>query len=277
MQTVSSQYMQIDGAQVYYEEAGQGRALVLVHAGFVDSRMWDAQFEAFAQHYRTVRFDQRGFGKSDALEGPVDRSLDLLHLLQHLGIEQAVLVGCSLGGEVILDFALQHPHMVSALVPVSTVPGGFEMQGEPPAELFEMMAALEQNDVQRASELQLRLWVDGKFRQPQQVDAGVRQRAAEMNRIPIENKTFLKAVLAPVSPLDPPVAARLATIHVPVLIVAGALDHPEVLRAADVMEAAIPAAQKIILPESAHLPSMEQPKAFNRAVLAFLQSSSQLN
>jgi 2-hydroxy-6-oxonona-2,4-dienedioate hydrolase len=185
-----------------------------------------------------------------------------------------VLVGCSVGGEVILDFALEHPEMVAALVPVSTMPLGFEMQGEPPPAMLEMMSALVQNDVQRATELQLRLWIDGPFRQPNEVDTSVRQRAAEMSRIAVENKTFIIAELESVNPLHPPAAERLASIHAPVLIVAGALDHPEVLRAADYMEEKLPSAQKIILPDSAHLPNMEQPEAFNQAVLAFLQKSA---
>ncbi|MGH2542657.1 MAG: alpha/beta fold hydrolase, partial [Ardenticatenaceae bacterium] len=173
-------------------------------------------------------------------------------------------------GEAIIDFALDHPEMVSALIPISAVPGGFEMQGEPPASLMEMMAAIEQGDLPRASELQLRIWVDGPFREPEQVDSLVRQHAAEMNRIPLANRTWAVADAEPLDPLDPPAVKRLHELRVPALIVAGALDDPEILRAADWMASELEGTWKVIIPGSAHLPNMEKPREFNQAVLDFL-------
>ena len=261
----------VDGAKIYYETAGQGDALLMVHAGFVDSRMWDAQFAFFARSYQVIRFDMRGYGRSDPAQGPVVRRNEIVSLMKHLGIPKAVLVGCSMGGAMVLDFALEHPDRTQALVLVSTAPGGFELQGEPPPGLFEMIAALQQNDLQRASELQIQIWVDGMFRKPEQVDPQVRQRAAEMNRIPVANQTYLKVDLQPLQPLDPPAANRLKDVQIPTLVVAGALDHPEILRAADYLAQGIPSAKKLILQGSAHLPNMEQPDAFNQAVFDFLQ------
>lgn len=266
---MQSGYLNVDGSKLYYELAGEGEALALVHAGFVDSGMWDAQWEAFAHHYRVVRFDMRGFGKSDAVQAPVSRRDELYRLLKHLEIDRAHLVGCSLGGEVVMDFALEHPEMVASLVVVLSVPGGFEMQGEPPADMLEMFGALETGDLKRVSELQVRLWVDGGFRTPEQVDPAVRRRAAEMNWIAVSNGTFA-ADLAPANPLDPPAATRLDAIHVPTLEIVGALDHPEILRAADVMVGALKDAQKVIVADAAHVPNMERPDAFNAAVLRFL-------
>ena len=263
-------YADLGDARLYYEMGGEGEPLVLSHAGFVDSRMWDDQWDTFTRRCRTLRFDMRGFGKSDRAERPVARRDDLYRLLQRLGIARAALVGCSMSGEIVLDFALENPEMVAALVLVSTVPSGFEMRGEPPHELLEMMAAVEQGDLERASELQNRLWIDGPFRQPQQVDPRLRQRAAEMNRIALTNGTWGKADAVPTRPLNPPAARRLGEIQVPVLIVAGGLDAPEILRAADVMALGIPGARKMILPGCAHLPNMEQPEEFNRVVLEFL-------
>ena len=265
-------YADLGDARLYYEMGGEGEPLVLSHAGFVDSRMWDDQWDAFTRRYRTLRFDMRGFGKSDRAERPVARRDDLYRLLQRLGIARSALVGCSMSGEIVLDFALEHPEMVAALVLVSTVPGGFEMRGEPPHELLEMMAAMGQGDLERASELQNRLWIDGPFRKPQQVDPRLRQRAAEMNRIALANGTWGKADAVPTRPLNPPAVQRLGEIQVPVLIVVGGLDAPEILRAADVMAAAIPGARKVILPGCAHLPNMERPEEFNRVVLEFLEA-----
>jgi pimeloyl-ACP methyl ester carboxylesterase len=109
-----------------------------------------------------------------------------------------------LSGEISLDLALERPELVTALIVVSTVPGGFELQGEPPRYLLELMAAMEQGDVALASELQNRIWIDGPFRQLEEVDPRVRQRVAEMNRIALANMTWLKMDAAPFNPLQSP-------------------------------------------------------------------------
>lgn len=263
--------MILDGARIYYETAGQGDAVLFAHAGFIDSRMWDAQFEYFARCYQVIRFDMRGYGRSDPAQEPVVRRKEIYSLMKHLGIPKAALVGCSMSGATVLDLALEHPDMAQALILVSTAPGGFEMQGEPPPGLMEMFSALQQNDLQRASELQIQIWVDGMFRKPEQVDPLVRQRAAEMNRIAVANQTFLKVDMQPVHPLDPPAANRLKEVRVPTLVIAGALDHPEILRAANFMAQEVPSTKTCIFPNSAHMLNMEQPEAFNQAVFDFLQ------
>jgi len=274
MEKITKDTMILDGARIYYETAGQGDAVLFAHAGFVDSRMWDAQFEYFARCYQVIRFDMCGYGRSDPAQGPVVRRDEIYALLKHLGIPKAALVGCSMGGANVLDFALEHPEMAQALILVSTAPGGFEMQGEPPPGLMEMFGALQQNDLQRASELQIQVWVDGMFRKPEQVDPLVRQRAAEMNRIAVANQTLLKADMQPLYPMDPPAANRLKEVRVPTLVMVGALDHPEMLRAANFMAQEVPSTKTCIFPNSAHMLNMEQPEAFNQAVFDFLQGEA---
>ena len=260
-------YADLGNGKLYYEMEGKGETLVLCHAFFVDSHMWDEQWDSFIKHYRVLRFDMRGFGKSDPAIGPVSHRHDLYNLLQNLGIDRANLLGCSKGAETIIDFTLEHPEMVVSLVLISGVPGGFEMQGEPPSQLMEMLQAIEKNDLERVSELQISLWVDGIYRHPQQVDPDVRQRAAEMNRIVVENGTWAKADAQPLNPLA---VGRLAEINVPTLIIAGSLDHPEILKVADLMANRIKGAEKIILSDCAHVPNMEKPAEFNRIILDFL-------
>ena len=264
-------YADIGDAKLYYDLAGKGETLVLYHAGFVDSGMWDAQWDQFTQHYRVIRFDMRGYGKSDKLTAPVSRRDDLYRLLKHLKVEQTHLLGCSMGGEIVIDFTLDHPEMVSSLIAVSATPSGFDLQGEPPPHMMEMMGAMQQGDLERASELQIRIWIDGMYRQPTQVDQSVRKHAAKMNMIPLKNGT-MALDREPLDPLDPPAVGRLSEIKVPTLIVAGGLDHPEILRGADVMAKEIKGAKKIVIQDTAHMPSMEKPEEFNQAVLSFLES-----
>src|SRR4029079_4976382 len=104
-------FLEIEGKKLYYEVAGAGIPLVFAHAGFLDGGMWDDQWDAFRQDYRVIRYDMRGYGKSDPLQAPTSRRAELHALLKHLQIEAAYLVGCSLGATMILDFAIEHPQM----------------------------------------------------------------------------------------------------------------------------------------------------------------------
>lgn len=269
-------YIDTGDGKLYYEIGGEGNpeTLVLNHAAFLDSGMWDEQWAVFTEHYRVLRYDMRGYGKSDPVDGPRTRRHDLYTLLQTLEITHAHLLGCSMGGELVIDLALEHPELATSLVVVSGTPSGFELQGEPPPYLFEMMAATQQGDIERASELQLRIWVDGPHRTPEQVDPQVRAWASAMNRSFVANGTWAIADLQPFNPLDPPAVRRLDEISTPTLIVAGTLDHAENLRAADVLSARIRGAKQIFIPDAAHVPNMEQPVLFNQVVLEFLASTS---
>jgi pimeloyl-ACP methyl ester carboxylesterase len=261
MKQLTIAFLKIEDGSVYYEAEGEGTPLVFLNAAFVDSGTWDSQCAEFRQHNAVIRFDMRGCGKSDRLKDPISRRQELYSVLETKGVKRAA-----------LDVTLDSPELVSALVIISLVPGGFEMQDEPPENLIDMMAALEQGDLARASEFQMRLSIDAPFRQPDQVAPMVRQRAGEMNREALAKVTF-GLMLAPApSPLDPPAVQSLDQIRVPTLIIAGELDNRELLRAAAVMAAAIPNVRKVIMPNAAHLPNMEQPAEFNRAVKDFLHN-----
>jgi 2-hydroxy-6-oxonona-2,4-dienedioate hydrolase len=267
----TKEYLNVEGGKLYYEVAGKGTPLVLSHAAFLDSRMFDEIWEPLAKHFRVIRYDMRGFGKSSPVTGPLCRRNDLDQLLNHLDITQAHLVGCSLSGEISLDLTLEGPQRVASLTLVGSTPSGFELHGEPPRHILEMFDAIQRGDIDHANELQIRIWLDGTHREPRQVNSKLRKRALEMNRIPVSQNTFLIADTQPVNPLDPPAVTRLETVQCPTLIVAGALDHSEVLRAADEMATRIPNARKAIMEACGHVPSYEQPDAFVKLLLDFLR------
>ncbi len=118
---------------VEYDLAGEGDALVLLHAGIADRRMWDPQWAAFAERYRVIRADARGFGATSAPDGPYGHHLDLAAVLDDAGVERAHLVGVSLGAGTAVVFALAFPDRVRSLVLVS--PGGDLYAPEPPDDL----------------------------------------------------------------------------------------------------------------------------------------------
>jgi pimeloyl-ACP methyl ester carboxylesterase len=272
MTQTQKDYFDSGDGQIYYETAGEGFPLVLSHAGFLDSRMFDELWEPLARHFHVVRYDMQGYGRSSLVNGQISRRADLDQLFKHLGLTQAHLVGCSYGGELALNLALEYPKRIASLTLVAATPSGFELKGEPPRYLLEMFDAAQRGDIDQASELQIRIWLDGQYREPGQVDSELRKKALEMNRIPVTQKTFLIADSQPVDPLDPPAVTRLEEVGCPTLIIAGSLDHPEVLRAADEMEARIPIARKVIFEGSGHVLSYEQPDKFVSHLLEFLQS-----
>ncbi|MBN8591763.1 MAG: alpha/beta fold hydrolase [Anaerolineae bacterium] len=266
-------YLPMDDGKLYYEmsEGGAGKAtLVLSHALFLDSRMWDDQWAAFSQAFRVVRYDMRGNGRSDVATGPRCRREDLYQLLRHLEIEQAHLLGCSVGGEISIDLALEHPALVQSLVLVNSAISGFEMQGPPPAPVMEMIGAMQAGDLERTSELQLQIWFDGPHRLPTAVNAAQRQRASDMNRLYVQNGTFAIADMQPLNPLTPPAVNRLGEIAVPTLVISGALDYAENQRASALLADSIPGAQMVTLTDSAHVPNLDHPVAFNQCVLDFM-------
>ncbi|MAT42464.1 MAG: alpha/beta hydrolase [Anaerolineaceae bacterium] len=265
-------YLKLEDGQLYYEMAGKGKPLVLSHAAFLDSRMFDAIWEPLIKHFCVIRYDMLGFGQSSPATGPLNRREDLGKLLNHLEVTDAHLLGCSNGGQISLDLALEQPHRFKSLTLVGATPSGFELRGEPPRYMFEMFDAMQKGDIDHSNELQIRIWLDGETRDPEQVDSTLRKKALEMNRIPVSQSTFFIADVQPVNPLDPTAITRLESVNCPTLVITGVLDHPEVQRAADEMVKRIPDAQKIIIPSSGHVPSYEQPETFVKLLLDFLGS-----
>jgi pimeloyl-ACP methyl ester carboxylesterase len=260
-------FADVNGGRLYFEVAGDGPALVFAHAGIADRRMWDDQFLVFAGDYRVIRFDFWGFGKSTIAKDDFYLHEDLYQLLKFLGVEQAHLVGCSLGGRVIIDLALEYPQVVNSLVVVSSGLSGYRFTGEVFTSFVEqIIAAREQNDYERVCELRVQLWVDGRSRTPDQVDPRVRARAHEMllSRPGAQGEG---------QQLEPAAIGRLGEIDIPTLVIIGDQDEANIATIADLLAANVRGARIITVPDAAHLPNMEKPKFFNRVVLEFLRSN----
>ena len=259
-------FAEVGGARFYCEIAGGGPLLVLVHAGIADGRMWDEQFQVFAEHYQVLRYDRRGFGKTAMVAGAYSHHRDLYELLKSQQIEQATLVGCSQGAKTVVDFTLEHPEMTTALVLVAPALGGFTFTGDMPRQAEQLDLAEEAGDIAQVNELELQIWVDGPYRTPDQVDARMRERVREMNSIALQTPDGLGIE----QPLEPAAANRLAELHTPTLVIVGDLDTPKTLAAAGFLATHIAGARKLKMTGVAHLPNMERPEEFNRHVLSFL-------
>ncbi|HSB03248.1 MAG TPA: alpha/beta hydrolase [Anaerolineales bacterium] len=271
-QTVSG-FTKINNAQIYYEIAGEGKPFVMIHAGVADSRQWNNEFALFARNYQVLRYDLRGYGKSEPVDGEFSHFGDLVSLLDHLELhEPLVIMGCSMGGGLAMDFALTHPARVRALIMVGSAPSGLELDVPTPAKFSEAEKAFEAGDLDRLAELETQIWFDGAGRTPEQVNQEMRKLCYEMNRNALSQEAKQLGKRLPNT--QTPAFDRLADLHIPVLVIVGAHDTPYILAAADYMMERMQSARKVVVEDAAHLPNMDQPQEFQGIVKTFLADLS---
>jgi len=243
-----------DGARLYYEVHGSGPALLLSHGYGATSQMWGGQVEALSRDHTLIVWDMRGHGQSDWPDDPAAYSeaacvADMAALLDAAGAERAIVGGLSLGGYMSLAFHLAHPERVAALLIVDTGPG------------FRKDEARDAWNV-RALRTADRFESEG---------LGALARAGEETRAGAHRSARGLALAARgmLAQRDARVIDSLPAIAVPTLMVVGAEDTP-FLAASDYMAAKIPGARTLVIPGAGHAANIDQPAAFNAAVLDFL-------
>ena len=257
-------------AQLYYETAGQGIPFVMIHAGVADSRQWKNEFAFFARNYQVIRYDMRGYGKSEPADGEFSHMDDLVAVLNALGLQEPiVLMGCSMGGGLSMDFALTHPARVKALIMVGSGPSGLELDVPTPSKFADAEKAFEAGDLDLVAEIETQIWFDGMGRAPEQVNQQMRKLAYEMDRQALAHE--VKQIGKRLPSTQVPAFDRLSDLKIPVLIIVGAQDTPYILAAADYMVERIHSAEKVIIEDAAHLPNMDHPDEFQTHVANFLE------
>jgi pimeloyl-ACP methyl ester carboxylesterase len=268
-----SGFANINNARIYYEVSGKGMPLVMIHAGVADSRQWNNEFTDFSRSYQVVRYDMRGYGKSEPVDGEFSHMSDLVSLLDSLQIhEPLIIMGCSMGGGLAMDFALTHPSRVKALIMVDAGPSGLELDTATPSKFADAEKAFEAGDLDLLAEIETQIWFDGMDRTPEQVDPSMRKLLYEMNRIALSNE--VKQLGKRLPNTQTPAFDRLGGLDMPVLVIVGAHDTPYILAAADYMTDKIKPARKVVIEDAAHLPNMDQPHEFQAIVKDFLDSLS---
>ncbi len=260
-------FAEINGASLYYEAAGSGPALVMLHGHLLDCRQWDDQFAAFAATHRAVRYDARGFGQSSLPPASFSHADDLYQLLTFLGVEHAVLMGCSGGGGICLDFALLHPDMVDGLILVASSLDGYPLTGPVPPRLLAYFQARQRGDLAAALELSLQVFTDGPRRAPGQVSPIARERTRVMTAAFLARPSVPEAVP---QGLTPPAIERLGEIRAPTLAIVGGEDNEMLHDIAAIFVARIPGARSVVIPDAGHHPNLEHPELFNQIVGKFL-------
>jgi pimeloyl-ACP methyl ester carboxylesterase len=259
-------YANVNGTRLYYEVAGSGHALALLHGSSSDTRAWDDQFELFARHYRVIRHDMRGHGKSALpTDKPYLHAEDLNALLEHLSVERAHVLGLSSGGGAVIDFALLYPQKTGALIPVSTGPAGFH-GGSSTREIDQAIRdAFRDSGKRAATEL--------AYEHPVFKSALQNPRsAASVKRCLDEANFWRMGRHDPIKRTEPPQIERLGEIGVPTMVIMGELDIPEMGPATDAIRDGVAGAKKVVMSGCGHMVNLEDPETFDRVVLDFLAS-----
>jgi 3-oxoadipate enol-lactonase len=253
----------INGIDLHYNIYGSGAPIILVHGLGMDQGMWDLQAPEFSRNYQVIIYDLRGHGQSESPDYSYSIDLfadDLHHFLRYLGLKKSAALGLSLGGRIVLRFALKYPEETRALLLA-------DAQSETPEEskqrFRELVEVVRRQGMGPAAEV--------FFSWP------LLQRFAQLNpeRFQKEKARFAKSsavgfihsclAIAQMEPLTD----RLGEIKAPTLALAGEKDEP-FLPYLDIYSRRIPNCKKLTIPRAGHLSNIENPQAFNQAVLSFL-------
>jgi pimeloyl-ACP methyl ester carboxylesterase len=253
-------------------EDGTGPALVFLHAGVADKRMWRDQMAAFGGSHRVVAYDRRGFGETRYKPETFSHMQDLRAVLDKLGIEQANLVGCSQGGRFAVDFTLAYPKRVAKLVLVAPAIGGAPQPEELPDDIDNLLQQAEQAEDQKhydlVNRIEAHMWLDGPRSEDGRVPGSARDLFLRMNIIPLKSPSPGKDEAAKDS------FKRLKEITAPTLLIWGDLDFPHLQERCAILGKRIKTARSEMIPGTAHLPNLEQPKKFNALLEAFLKEAA---
>lgn len=274
--------VRLDGVRLAYDDVGEGPAVVLVHAGIADRRMWDDQVTALSPAHRVVRYDWRGYGESGEARGRFAHHRDLLGLLDALHIECATVVGASMGAAYAVDAALVAPHRVSGLVLLGPGLSGHtwpeamltetreRVHSAVPADRLARYRAgtaehIEPADVMAMALAQARFLVAGPSRDPDTISPAVWDRAVTM-LCDVFRRLWTAPEHVALQP-DSPATERLGELSMPVTVVNGEADAPWIQDVAELVHTGVPHARRLDLPGVGHLPALERPREVTAAIL----------
>lgn len=261
----------VPGGRLYFERAGTGPALVLIHSAFLDSREWDPQMESFARTHTVVRYDVRGHGRSEGERAGVSDGEDLTALLNYLGLRQAFVLGNSNGARIAAEFAAGFPDRTRGLILVAGNPHDLDATPEEEARFMDSMdqeqrllELMQGGRKHEAIELILDIWAP---RVPDVERDRLRGITADNYDRFVQ---FMTSTEPPGRPPAYPVQSRLREGGIPMLSIAGAHDNPALNMMMSRFAQEVPSARFYRLAGGDHTPSLSARAEFETLVLEFL-------
>ncbi|HLN53322.1 MAG TPA: alpha/beta hydrolase [Lentimicrobium sp.] len=257
--TVDTGYVLVEGGKLFYDLAGTGKNIVLLHDGMVNREIWNEQFPLLAKTYRVVRYDRRGYGKSSDPQTKYSPIADLNQLFTQLKIDKAVIFGMSSGGRLAIDFTLTYPDKVEGLVLVGAVVSGFGYTSH-------MNNRGGHFDARKITDP---IKVNEYFVKDDPYEIYSENTVAKQKVMKLA-PNFARENTVPTQPAGKVAIRSLSEIKVPALILVGEYDIPDVHAHAGAINAGIANSKREIIPRSGHLIPIEQPALFNETIMKFL-------
>jgi len=264
---VESNIVVVNGTRLFYEVAGSGAPLLLVHGGGGDRRHWDGQFLALAEKYRVIRYDLRGYGKSDLpVEGrPYRHEDDLDALLRALGINQAHILGFSLGCQIAIDAYTVYPNLFKSLIAAGPFVSGHRSLAT--EQLFGGYGACGAVFLEKGSDAAADAFANMPAFNPDRIEAAPKALVAEICR---DHPWWFIDHADPLERVTPVATKGLEDIVVPLLVISAENDAAACREVADMLEQKVPGCVRSDIIGASHFMLMEKPAAFNGAVGKFL-------
>ncbi|HEY9048265.1 MAG TPA: alpha/beta hydrolase [Ohtaekwangia sp.] len=268
---VESGYIQAGGIKVYYESRGEGPAVLLLHAGLQDCRMWDAQLPALTGNHRVITVDLPAHGKTTGMDTTLLMEDVLAAVLDSLHIVKTSVIGLSYGSASATDLVLAYPKKIDKVILVSPGLTGWQDVLKPDSISLYYFTALDsafmKDDHTKTAALFTKAWCDGPFRTPEQVDSATRKYILTTTLQNLQQHTNDRWV----SFAEETGADRAHTIENPVLIIYGDKDIPFIIEVSHFLNKSIAGSKEVMIPNVAHMLNMEAPETFNKTITDFLK------
>ncbi len=272
---MNSRLIRVENGSIYVESSGRGSPLILIHAGYLDRRMWDEQFDWFSEKFKVIRYDVRGYGNSTIPVGTYSDARDLKKVIESLGLEEVIIIGVSNGGRIALDFAVENPSAVGGLILVDSGVSGYKPETSGEEHIWDQYQQLE--------EMYKQLIKEGNFRGAGIIDVDlwtskvtnkVREKLLEIAEENAKKSSEFEQNLQ-TSP-TPPAFERLDQLKMPVLVILGSMDLPGSILQGKRIHRQIPGSQLTIIEGADHIPSLSKAVEFNTKVMDFLNKVERL-
>jgi len=256
----------VDGGHLYYQIAGSGDTVVLIHGIAGDHRHWNNQFEHLAARFRVIRYDVRGWGQSSnpVIGSPYSDFSDLANLLDHVSVEKAHIVGWSNGSGIAFDFVTAYPHRAKSLVSVG--PWVFGHRSQTIDKLYEQMGAVAKVVEGDGAVAGANAFVDSVL------EGSIFDESADefMRSIGAESSFWTFTNPRQSVSLKPSAATQLSNLKIPILVITAEHDLPACREMGDFIVTNAPNSRQFVVQNTGHLMHIEKPNEFNRELLAFL-------
>jgi 3-oxoadipate enol-lactonase len=261
---MAANYFNTPDGGLFYTKEGSGPPLIFVHGFCLDHRMWDYQVKFFSADYSVVAVDLRGFGKSaPPTDKPFSYHEDLAGLLDHWNIKQPViLVGHSMGGRAVANFALSYPDKTKAIVFADAAIDGYKFNDFDLAYIYRTGKEL---GIPAAN----KIWLDHPLFDPARLHPAT---SGQLSEIIKSYSGWHWINKNPVRNLTPPAFEQLESIKLPTLIIVGQQDLPDFISIAEILNQRIDKSIIKQIPGAGHMCNMEEPEVFNNLLSQFLSS-----